>query len=254
MSALNLQGEFFTNIEQFIQAKIQEEVQKQKEILETEYQEKAKELEKKYQKRITNLISEQIRLKDYNTNIWKEHNKLNKFVDKLIDTGIRLEARHQQALDTIKDFPKKDIFIEDFIKGYDIYGTPNGFFKKNGKLSKNKFLIILRNEQLIKIQKNLRNKPTQKALDLEVLVEKISTFNNYRLAITSKGRDYFKELLETKYNCERLFPFTDPDYQIYSYSFSNVVAQDPRKDLFLEDPRDEIDKNLDEMADDLLKD
>lgn len=180
-------SQFLGNLEQFVQSKIQEELQKQKEILETEFQEKLK----KEQEKNKNLEFKYDKLDDeyftehrYNERLWD-------FLQKVIEKGEELAIKLDQANTFIRLLDSKDILVEDFIKY---------FFKKKKTLTINTFYQILRQEKLIKVQTNIKNTPTQKALDLNLLVYKKSISFNYRLHITSQGQEYFTKLLEKKYS------------------------------------------------------
>ena len=176
-------NQFLGNLEQFVYSKIQEELQKQKEILETEFQEKLKkeqEKNKAWEWKYDKLDDEYITEYTYSERLFK-------CLEKVIEKGKEIAIKLDQANEYINLFNKNDILTEDFIKY---------FFKKKKPLTINTFYSILRQEKLIKVQTNLKNTPTQKALDLNLLVYKKSISLNYRLHITSQGQEYFTKLLE----------------------------------------------------------
>lgn len=264
MSALNLQGEFFTNIEQFIQAKIQEEVQKQKDILEAEYQEKLK----KEQERVSYWIEHYDKLEDEKDDIVKQYNKLFDFTDRVIGEGQELVNKLNYATNIIEKLPKKDIFIDSFVKCFyidkswvqkdfwenkkprknkfvDRHDDRQFFFKdcfkkncRSANLTKNMFFEVLRNEKLIKIQKNFKNELTQKAIALGCLVEKCTVPGSYRLAVTESGQEYFKELLKAySFKYREPLPLYDDIDENSSFVYFSGYTQTAWNNILLLDPR-----------------
>lgn len=254
-------NQFLGNLEQFVQSKIQEELQKQKEILETEYQKEIK----KEQEEVSKWIELYDKLEDEKNDIIKQYNKLFYFTDRVIEEGKNLASQLEHANIIIDKFPKKEIFIEEFIKCFymdkswvqkdfwenkkprknkfvDRNDDRQFFFKdcfkkgcRTAHLTKNMFFEVLRNEKLIKIQKNFKNELTQKAIALGCLMEKCTTPGSYRLAITESGQEYFKELLKAYsfHYVDSSFPWekgNEDDFYRNSAitNFNNTLYNDPR--------------------------